>query len=120
MKNYGYLDCFVTPVPKKNLKKYLKEAKLSAKVWIEHGALHYSESVGDLIPPGKVTSYAKAVKLKKDELVVVALAFYRSRKHRDSVMKKVISDPRLSHLMEAENLPFDGMRMIWGGFKKAV
>jgi uncharacterized protein YbaA (DUF1428 family) len=119
--NGMYVDGFVLPVPRKKLKHYQKLATLSAKVWREHGALEYVECVADDVQKGKVTSFPQSVKLKSGEVVVFAWAVYRSRAHRDRVMKKVMSDPRLMHLMSGDfDLPFDDMRMFWGGFKAFV
>lgn len=114
-----YVDGFVLPVPKKSLKAYEKLAKLAGKVWREHGALEYVECVADDVKKGKVTSFPQSVKLKAGEVVVFSYVVYKSRAHRDQVMKKVFSDPRLMATMN-EKMPFDGMRMFWGGFKPFV
>lgn len=116
---FGYVDGFILPVPRKNLEKYKKMAKLGAKVWKDHGALDYVECVADDVKPGKVTSFPQSVKLKKGEVVIFAWATYKSRAHRDRVMKKVMADERLAG-MTPELMPFDGMRMFWGGFKPIV
>ena len=113
-----YMDCFVMPIPKKNLKAYMEMAKASAKGWKKAGALDYVEMIGDDVPKGKITSFPKSVKLKAGETVVFGYAIYKSRAHRDSVMKKVHNDPVLMKFWD--NMPFDGMRMIWGGFKSFV
>ncbi len=113
-----YIDCFVIPVPKKNLKAYRGMAKISAKAWKKAGALEYVEALADDVTKGKVTSFPRSVKLKAGEQVVVGYAVYKSRAHRDSVMAKIHKD---EGLMKAwEKMPFDGMRMIWGGFKSFV
>lgn len=112
-----YVDCFVVPVPKKNLKEYRLMARKFGKVCIEHGALEYTESVADDVKKGKVTSFPQSVKLKPGETIVFAWAIYKSRAHRDKVCKNVMSDPRLAKMMNPKSLPFDGMRMFWGGFK---
>jgi uncharacterized protein YbaA (DUF1428 family) len=114
----SYVDGFILPVPKKNIAEYTRQAKQAARCWMEHGALAYVESVGDDVPPGKSTSFAKSVKLKPDEVPVFAFAMYKSRAHRDKVMKKVMADPRMQ--MDPKKLPFDGKRMFWGGFKTIV
>jgi uncharacterized protein YbaA (DUF1428 family) len=116
----SYVDGFVLPVPKKNLAAYRKMARLGGKVWKEHGALQYLECVEDDVKPGKVTSFPQAVKLKKGEVVVFSYVVYKSRRHRDAVMKKVMTDPRLMKYMDPKTMPFDGMRMFWGGFKPIV
>jgi uncharacterized protein YbaA (DUF1428 family) len=114
----AYVDYFVMPVPEANMDAYKKQAKLSAKVWIEQGALKYVESLADDVPDGKTTDFKRAVKLKEGEIVVVGYAIYKNRKHRDEVMKKVMEDKRMADSMK--NMPFDGKRMFWGGFKSLV
>lgn len=116
----GYVDGFVLPIPKKNVKKYVKMANLCRKVWTDHGALSYFESIADDVAKGKWTSFPRSVKLKPSEVVFFSWATYKNRKHRDQVMKKVMSDPRLKDMMNPEDMPFDGKRMIWGGFKTVV
>jgi len=113
-----YVDGFVLPVPKNKLKHYLKIAKVASKVWLEHGALEYVETMADDVKPGKLTSFPQAVKLKKGEVVFLSWCTYKSRAHRDRVMKKVMADPRLTN--EMVNASFDMKRMFWGGFKTAV
>ena len=112
-----YVDGFVVPVPKKNLKAYRSMAAKAGKVWHEHGALEFHECVADDVKPGKWTSFPQSVKLKDGETVVFSYIVYKSRAHRDRVMKKVMSDPRLAKMMNPKAAPFDGKRMIYGGFK---
>ncbi len=114
----AYVDSFIIPVPKKNLKAYIRMAKISAKAWKKHGALEYVECVADDVSKGKITSFPRSVKLKAGETVVFSYAVYKSRAHRDSVMAKVMKDKSVIAMWE--NMPFDGMRMIWGGFKTIV
>ena len=116
----SYVDGFVLPVPKKNLAAYRRMARLAGKVWRDHGALQYVECVADDVKPGKVTSFPQSVKLKAGEVVVFSYAVYRSRRDRDRVLKLVMKDPRLAHMMDPKKMPFDGMRMFWGGFKPIV
>ena len=66
---------------------------------------------------GKWTSFPRSVKLKSNETVVFSWIVYKSRKDRDRVMKKVMKDKRLAKMMDPKKMPFDGKRMIWGGFK---
>ena len=113
----SYVDGFVLAVPRKNLTAYNRLARKSGKVWREHGALAYVECVADDVKPGKVTSFPQAVKLKADEVVVFSWVVYKSRAQRDKVLEKVMKDPRLADTMDPKKLPFDGMRMVWGGFK---
>ncbi|CCB63275.1 DUF1428 domain-containing protein [Hyphomicrobium sp. B1] len=114
----SYVDGFVVPVPFERLKDYRKLSKRAGKVWREHGALAYVECVGDDVPPGKHTSFTKAVKLKDGEVVVFSWIVFNSRAHRDAVNKKVMSDPRFATLMKVT--PFDGKRLIYGGFKPII
>ena len=116
----SYVDGFVLPVPVANLDAYKKMARRAGKIWMEHGALQYIESVADDVQPGKVTSFPQAVQLKKDDVVVFSWVVYRNRRERDRINKKVMSDPRLADMMDPKSLPFDGMRMFWGGFKPIV
>jgi uncharacterized protein YbaA (DUF1428 family) len=116
----SYVDGFVLPVPIANLDAYKKMARRAGKIWMEHGALQYIECVADDVKPGKVTSFPQAVQLKKDEVVVFSWVVYRNRRERDRINKKVMSDPRLADMMDPKSLPFDGMRMFWGGFKPIV
>lgn len=115
----SYVDGFVLPVPKKNLAAYRALARMSGKIWMEHGALEYVECVADDVQPGKLTSFPQAVQLKRGEVVVFSYAVYKSRAHRDRVMKKVMADPRLAG-MTPQTMPFDGKRMFWGGFKPFI
>jgi uncharacterized protein YbaA (DUF1428 family) len=116
----SYVDGFVLPVPLANLDAYKKMARRAGKIWMEHGALQYMECVADDVQPGKVTSFPQAVQLKKGEVVVFSWVVYRNRRERDRINKKVMSDPRLADMMDPKSLPFDGMRMFWGGFKPIV
>jgi uncharacterized protein YbaA (DUF1428 family) len=121
MKNkFNYVDGFVLPIPVKNLEAYKKMAKLACKVWIDHGAIDYVECIADDVKSGKVTSFPQSVKLKKDEVVFFSWITYKSRKHRDLVLKKVFADPRLQSMMDPKKMSFDGKRMIYGGFKPLV
>lgn len=116
----SYVDGFLLPIPKKNLKVYQRMARLAGKVWREHGALDYKEAVADDVKPGKWTSFPQAVKLKPGEAVWFSWILYKSRKHRDSVLKKVMKDKRLAAMMDPKKMPFDGRRMMYGGFKVMV
>jgi uncharacterized protein YbaA (DUF1428 family) len=115
-----YVDGFVVPVPTANLEAYRKMAERAGKVWKEHGALEYWERVADDVKPGKVTSFPQAVQLKDDETVVFSWIVYESREARDRINEKVMADPRIKDSMDPKSLPFDGMRMFWGGFKSIV
>jgi uncharacterized protein YbaA (DUF1428 family) len=115
-----YVDGFVLPIPKKNLVAYRKMAQKAGKIWKEYGALEYIECVADDVKSGKHTSFPQSVKLKADEVVVFSYIVYKSRKQRDTVNKKVMNDPRIEKLCDPNDMPFDGKRMFWGGFKSIV
>ena len=116
----AYVDGFVLPVPTANLAAYRRIAKKAGAVWKEYGALEYHECVADDVQPGKLTSFPQSVKLKEDETVVFAWIVYKSRKDRDRINAKVMADPRLASMMDGKDMPFDGKRMFWGGFKTMV
>ena len=116
----SYVDGFVVPVPLKNLAAYRRMAKKAGKVWREHGALDYKEWISDDVKVGKLTSFPRSVKLKPGETVVFSWIVYKSRAHRDRVNAKVMKDPRLADMMDPKSMPFDGKRLIYGGFKKLV
>jgi uncharacterized protein YbaA (DUF1428 family) len=112
-----YVDGFVVPVPKKNVDAYRRLAKKAGKVWREHGAIGFRECIADDVKVGKWTSFPRAVKLKPTETVMFSYIIYKSRAHRDRVNAKVMKDPRLNEMMKGNEMPFDGKRMIYGGFK---
>jgi uncharacterized protein YbaA (DUF1428 family) len=116
----AYVDGFVVPVPKRKVDAYRRMARKAGKIWREHGALEYRECVADDVKAGKVTSFPQSVKLKRDEAVVFSWIVYRSRAHRDRVNAKVMSDPRLTGMMDPKDMPFDAKRMFFGGFKVIV
>jgi uncharacterized protein YbaA (DUF1428 family) len=113
----SYVDGFVIPVPVKNLPAYKRMARLAGKVWREHGALEYKECIADDVKVGKLTSFPRSVKRKPGETVVFSWIVYKSRAHRDRVNAKVMTDPRIAPMMDAKTMPFDGKRLIYGGFK---
>ncbi len=113
-----YVDGFVIPVPRDKLDAYKKMAELGRDVWMELGALSYVETVADDTPVGEHTSFPRSVQLKDDEVVVFSWITYESREARDAIMKKVMEDPRMKPDMD--NMPFDGKRMVYGGFKAIV
>lgn len=116
----SYVDGFVLPVKTKKMAEYRKIAKLAGKVWREHGAIDYKECIADDVKPGKYTSFPQSVKLKKDETVVFSFIVYKTKADRNRINKKVMSDPRLAHMMDPKKMPFDMKRMFWGGFKTFV
>ena len=115
-----YVDGFVLPVARRKLAAYREQTRKAGMVWLEHGALEYKECVADDVKPGKYTSFPQSVKLKANEIVVFSWILYKSRRQRDRVNAKVMQDPRLAAMMNPKNMPFDGKRMFWGGFKTLV
>lgn len=116
----SYVDGFVLPVSIDRLADYKKMARKAGKIWMEHGAIAYSECVADDVKPGKSTSFPQSVKLKPGETVVFSWVVYENKRDRDRIMKKVMEDPRLAEYMDPKTLPFDGKRMFFGGFKPIV
>jgi uncharacterized protein YbaA (DUF1428 family) len=114
----SYVDGFVLAVPKQNMDAYKAMAQTAGAVWKEHGALAYVECWGDDVPYGELTSFPRAVQAKDDEVVVFAWIVYESREKRDAINAKVMQDPRLK--CEPSDMPFDGKRMIYGGFKSFI
>ena len=115
-----YVDGFVLPIPKKNLRVYRRIAQKAGKIWREHGALQYVESAGDDLNVKMGVPFPRMIRLKPGETVVFAFIVYKSRAHRDSVNAKVMKDPRLAKMMHAAAIPFDMKRMLYGGFKVLV
>ena len=113
-----YVDGFVVAVPTANKEKYRQVAEQAAAVFKEHGALKVVECWGDDVPEGKVTSFPMAVKRQPDETVVFSWIVWPSREARDRGMKAAMADPRLQP--DAQPMPFDGQRMIFGGFEVIV
>jgi uncharacterized protein YbaA (DUF1428 family) len=116
----AYVDGFIVPVPKKKLSAYRSLARKAGKIWRELGALDYHECVADDVKVGKLTSFPRSVKLKPDETVVLSYIVYKSRRDRDRINGLVMKDPRLAKMMDPKAMPFDGKRMIYGGFKTLV
>jgi len=111
----AYVDGFVLAVPKDKLDAYREMARLGSEVWMEHGALSYVECFADDAPYGELTSFPRSVMAKDDEVVVFSWITYKDRETRDAVNAKVMADERLKGAMD--NAPFDGKRMIYGGFQ---
>jgi len=116
----AYVDGFVIPVAKNKLDAYLEMARNAAAIWREHGAIEFRECVSDDVQPGKLTSFPQSVNLEDGELVIFSWIVYPSRAVRDAANEKIMQDPRMAEYMKAENMPFDGKRMIYGGFEMRV
>ncbi len=116
----SYIDGFVLPLPKKNLKVYRRMAAKAAKIWRDHGALEVYECVGDDLKHQHCLTFPKLAKIKSGETVIFSWIVYKSRSHREKVNAKVMKDPRMNKIMESIEMPFDMKRMAYGGFKLLV
>ena len=110
-----YVDGFVLAVPTANREKYLKHAEDVAELFKEYGAAKLVECWGDDVPDGEVTSFPMAVKCKPDETVCFSWILWPSKEARNDAMPKIMEDPRMQP--DANPMPFDGKRMIFGGFE---
>jgi uncharacterized protein YbaA (DUF1428 family) len=114
----NYVDGFVAAVPTANREVYIKEAETAAAMFKEYGALAVIECWGDDVPEGKITSFSMAVKRNDDETVVFSWITWPSRAVRDDAWKKIMSNPDM--LPNPNTMPFDGKRLIHGGFEVIV
>ena len=114
----NYVDGYVIAVPTANREAFRRMAQEASAIFRDNGALKVVECWGDDVPEGKVTSFPMAVKRKDDETVVFSWIEWPSKASRDAGMKKVMEDPRMPKDMK--DAPFDGMRMIYGGFAPLV
>ena len=114
----SYVDGFVAAVPTVKREAFKQHAESMASIFKEHGALSVVECWGDDVPEGKVTSFPMAVKCKEDETVVFSWIVWPSRQARDAGMKQFMEDPRVQP--DVNPMPFDGQRMIFGGFDMIV
>jgi len=113
-----YVDGFVIPVPKQNLKAYTRMARMGREAWRRHGALDYQECVGDDLQTKWGTPFPQALKLKPDETVVFSYIVFKSRAHRDRVNAKVMKE--MEDKCGKQQMPFDMKRMMYAGFKVIV
>jgi uncharacterized protein YbaA (DUF1428 family) len=115
-----YVDGYLLPVPKRNLKAYVGIATKAGKIWREHGALDYKECAGDDLASKWGVSFPSLMKVKAGETIVFSYIVFKSRAHRDRVNAKVMKDPRIAGMMAEKDMPFDVKRMVYGGFKVIV
>ncbi|KAA3628231.1 MAG: DUF1428 domain-containing protein [Proteobacteria bacterium] len=111
-----YIEGYVAAVPNANREKYIQHAKEAAVVFKEHGALRLVECWGEDVPDGEITSFPLAVKRQEGETVIFSWIAWPSKASRDAGMEKVMNDSR----MRMEDMPFDGTRLIYGGFQMVV
>ncbi|RZJ02528.1 MAG: DUF1428 domain-containing protein [Brevundimonas sp.] len=109
----SYVDGFVVPVPAGKKDAYKAAAKTAQAVFKEHGATRVVECWGEDVPDGKVTDFKRSVKATEDEVVVFSWVEWPDKATRDAGQKKVMEDDRMQNMAD---MPFDGQRMIWGGF----
>ena len=118
-----YVDGFVLPVPKKNVKAYRKIAQKAGRIWREYGALEYREAVGDDLNAKWGVPFPRLARARKGETVFFSWIVYRSRAQRDRINAKIVKDPRLAAMVDPKDprkMPFDMKRMAYGGFKIVV
>jgi len=113
-----YVDGFVIAVPTANKQAFIDQAKMVDGMFMEHGALRILECWGDDVPDGKLTDFRRAVQATPDETVVFSWIEWPDKPTRDAGMEKIMKDPRFSP--ENNPMPFDGKRMIFGGFVPIV
>lgn len=114
----SYIDGYVIPVPIANKQAFIDFAIQVDPLFKEYGATRVMECWGDAIPDGKETDFKKAVNAKDDETVLFSWVEWPSKKFRDEAMEKAMKDPRFSP--DGVSVPFDGARMIMGGFTPVV
>ncbi|WP_119459784.1 DUF1428 domain-containing protein [Rhodospirillaceae bacterium SYSU D60014] len=114
----AYIEGFVAAVPAANKEAYRKHAADAAPLFREFGATRMVETWGDDVPEGKVTDFRGAVKAKQDEVVIFSWFEYPTKEARDAANEKIMSDPRMKEM--GATMPFDGQRMIFGGFTSIV
>jgi uncharacterized protein YbaA (DUF1428 family) len=113
-----YVDGYVLPLPKKQLKTYLRMAKMGEKAWRKAGALDYKECIGDDLKAKWGAPFSKMMKLKPGETVVFSYIVFKSRAHRDRVNAKVMKE--MAQMGGPTEMPFDMKRMVYGGFEVIV
>ncbi len=116
----AYVDGFVIVMPKKNLAKYKKMAKVGCKVWMELGALEYRECIGDDLKAKFGVPFTKLAGAKANETVIFSWIVYKSKADRNKINAKVMKDPRLAGMCDPNDMPFDMKRFSYGGFKTIV
>jgi uncharacterized protein YbaA (DUF1428 family) len=110
----GYVEGFVLAVPAENKEAYKKQAAAAGSLFKEFGATRFVECWGDDVPDGQVTDFRGAVKAKDGEIVLFSWIEFPSKEVRDAAHLKMMADPRMEEI--GTNPPFDGKRMIYGGF----
>jgi uncharacterized protein YbaA (DUF1428 family) len=112
----SYVDAFIIPVPKARLAEYEAMSRQMANMWMANGATAYVECLGDDVPKGEVTSFPRAVQATDDEVIAFGWAIYPDKATRDAANEKIMNDPS----MAGADMPFDGKRLIFGGFEMKI
>ena len=110
----SYIQGFLVAVPKANKQAYVKSAQSAALIFQDYGATRVVETWSEDIADGKVTDFKRAVQAKEDEAIVFSWIEWPDKQTYDAAAKKMETDPRWKEMPE---MPFDGSRMIWGGFE---
>jgi len=118
----GYIDLFVLPIPKRNLRAYCRISRIMGKIMKKFGALEYREFVGDDLYVKGMAAFPRRIRLKRGEVLVSAVVGFRSKSHRNQVNKRAVNDPRVRRLIKesVENPLSDMKRMLYGGFSTIV
>jgi len=109
----SYVTGFLTPVKAADKERYIASARQGWALFKEFGAVEQVETWGDDVPDGKLTSFPLAVKLEEGEVVVFSWLKWPDKQTADEAWKKMMDDPRMKDM----DMPFDGKRMMWGGFQ---
>lgn len=112
----SYIDGFVLAVPMENKQKYIDHAKKALRMVKDYGATRMVEGWEDDVPKGKVTDFHRAVKAEEGEAVLFSWIEWPDKETRDIGMKRMMEDPQMKNM----DMPFDGKRMIFGGFNPVV
>jgi uncharacterized protein YbaA (DUF1428 family) len=116
-----YVDGYVIPLPKKNIKAYRSIAQRAGKIWKKYGAIDYFEGVGDdLSPKWAGIKFPQTVKAKPGENVIFSFIVFKSKTQRNRVNNKVMKEMMHDPKMKEMPMPFDMKRMAYGGFKSLV
>lgn len=119
-----YVDGFVIPIAKKSIPAYRSMARHAGRIWKKHGAIQFIECVGDDLNPNvggmKITKFTELTKTKPNETVIFSFIVYKSKAHRNKVNAKVMKDPSMANMGDADSMPFDVKKMAYGGFKTIV
>lgn len=112
----AYIDATVVAMPSDGKAAYLEFARLTGAIFKDYGAIRIVENWGDDVPTGKITDFPRAVQATDDEMVVLSWIVWPDKATRDAGWEKVMADPR----MQNAKMPFDGKRMIYGGFEQVL